>query len=53
VLIQADEALAGLEGLLDLPEGSGDADQGGQRYCPWAETAVVGHLADGAVTADQ
>ncbi|MDH6222050.1 hypothetical protein M2283_009397 [Streptomyces pseudovenezuelae] len=53
VLIQAGEALAGLEGLLDLSAGSGDADQGGQRYGPWAETAVEGHLAGGAVAADQ
>lgn len=53
VLIQAGEALAGLESLLDPPAGSGDAGQGGQRYWTWAETAVVGHLAGGAVAADQ
>lgn len=40
-------------GLLDPSSGSGDVDEDRQGHRPWAEAAVVGQYAGGAVAADQ
>jgi hypothetical protein len=53
MLIQADQAFGGLEGLLDGPSASGDPDQDGQRHRPWRPAAVIGQLAGLVVAAQQ
>jgi hypothetical protein len=53
VLVQANQALAGLEALLDGPAPPGDSHQRGQRYRLGHEAAVEGQLAGSLVAADQ
>jgi hypothetical protein len=53
VLVQADQALAGLEALLDGPAAPGDPDQGGQKDGAGCPAAVEGQLAGSLVAADQ
>jgi hypothetical protein len=53
VLVQSDQALGGLEGLLDPPPLPGDGDECGQRDRGGAPAAVVGKLSGGVVAADQ
>ena len=53
VLVQAAQALAGLEALLDGPAPPGDLDQNRQRGRARRAAAVEGQLAGGAVPADQ
>src|SRR5829696_3587784 len=52
MLVQADQALAGLEAFLDGPAAPGDPDQRGQRARAWHEAPVEGQLAGLAVAAD-
>ena len=52
VLVQATQALAGLEALLHRPARSGDFDQDGQRHRARGVAAVEGQLAGALVTAD-
>jgi hypothetical protein len=47
--VQADQALAGLEALLDPPALPGDTDQPGQRHRPGRIAAVEGQLAGALV----
>src|SRR5215217_5410109 len=51
--VQADQALAGLEALLDGPAAAGDSDQGGQGDRTWRPAMVEGQLAGLAVAAHQ
>ena len=51
--VQADQALAGLEALLDGPAAAGDPDQGGQGDRTWRPAMVEGQLAGLEVTAHQ
>src|SRR5215216_3429110 len=53
VLVQATQALGGLEALLDPPAASGDPDQGSQGDRAWRPAAVEGQLTGLAVAADQ
>jgi hypothetical protein len=53
VLVQATQALASLEGLLDPPAPAGDVDQDGQRGGAGRGAAVAGQLAGPAVAAHQ
>src|SRR6266542_1954263 len=52
VLVQATQALAGLERLFDGPAPSGDPDQDGQRGGAGRVAAVIGQLTGLAVAAD-
>jgi hypothetical protein len=51
--VQADQALGGLEALLDGPAAAGDPDQGGKRHRMGHPAAVESQLAGLAVAADQ
>ena len=53
VLVQAGQAFAGLEALLDPPALAGDLDQGGERHRAGGVAPVVGDLTGGVVAADQ
>lgn len=53
VLVEPDQAFGRLEGLLDAPALSGDADQLGQRGRPGRPAAQVGKLAGGAGAANE
>jgi len=53
VLVQADQALAGLESLFDRPAPPRDPDQSGQEHGAGCPAAVEGQLTGGAVAADQ
>src|SRR6266545_445316 len=53
MFIQAGQALAGLEVLLDRPAEPGDVDHGGQGDRPWAVAAVEGQFPGAPVAADQ
>jgi len=53
VLVQANQALVGLEALLDGPAPPGDSHQCGQRHRVGHEAAVEGQLAGSLVAADQ
>jgi hypothetical protein len=53
VLVQAGQALASLEILLDGPAAAGDADQGGQRDRLRGVAAVAGQFPAARVAADQ
>jgi hypothetical protein len=52
VLVQPDQALAGLQALLDGPAPAHDPDQDGQRSGAGGVAAVEGQLAGGVVAAD-
>ncbi len=53
MFIQAGQALAGLEVLLDRPAEPGDVDQGDQGDRPWAVAAVEGQFPGAPVAANQ
>ena len=53
VVVQADLALGGVEGILDRPAGPGDRDQVGQRALGRTKAQVMGQFAVGEAAADQ